>query len=116
MSLWRSKMPFTELEQSQIVSQSEISDLIAADAFPQAIAQMAQSFVNVHGMSPRTAGLFATQQRWLLCHAILAYHFRKGQFGQSALNRSIQVASSVEPESIRDRRSAQRKARSSPPR
>ena len=89
VSLWRSKMALCELEQSQIAPLREISDLIAADAFPQAIAQMAQSFIITHGMSPRTAGLFATQQRWLLCHAILAYHFRKDQNGQSVLKRSI---------------------------
>lgn len=82
-------MPLSQLEQSQIASQRDIGNLIAASAFPQAIVQMAQSFVNVHGMSPRTAGLFATQQRWLLCHAILAFHFREGRHGQGVLNRSV---------------------------
>ncbi|MDH7794010.1 MULTISPECIES: hypothetical protein [unclassified Beijerinckia] len=64
-----------------------VSPGIGAGAFRQATLFLAQSFIAIHQASPRIAALFATQQRWLLCHAGLAYHFRAVQAGQPGLTR-----------------------------
>lgn len=56
-------------------------------AFPRVILLLARNFIAAYQASPRTAALFATQQRWLLCHAALASHFRALQNGRSGLTR-----------------------------
>lgn len=51
-------------------------ELIEAKEFSSAVFLLAQSFVAVYESLPRAAVLFATQQRWLLCHAALSDYFR----------------------------------------
>lgn len=48
---------------------------------------LARSFVATHEAAPRMAALFATQQRWLLSHATLAFHFQLALWGQPKLTR-----------------------------
>jgi hypothetical protein len=48
---------------------------------------LAQSFVSTHEAAPRAAALFATQQRWLLCHAALSHYFRTLRDGTPDLTR-----------------------------
>lgn len=55
---------------------SKLDGLFEPEVFSRAVLLLARSFVAVHEASPRTAALFATQQRWLLCHAALGDYFR----------------------------------------
>ena len=61
--------------------------LIAGARFADAVAMMSADFVAIHEVAPRAAALFATQQRWLLCHAALAEHFRGVADDQPRLTR-----------------------------
>lgn len=61
--------------------------LTEAEAFPQAALHLARSFIEVHQTAPRVAALFATQQRWLLCHAALGCHYRAVHAGEPGLTR-----------------------------
>ncbi|AYG69131.1 MULTISPECIES: hypothetical protein [unclassified Rhizobium] len=61
--------------------------LIDAEMFPRAILLLARSFVAVYEASPRTAALFATQQRWLLCHAALGDYFRSVRTARRGVSR-----------------------------
>lgn len=70
------------------ISEGEMEKLIGREAFRDAILFLARSFIAVHEASPRVAALFATQQRWLLCHAGLDHYFRALQTGQPGLTRS----------------------------
>lgn len=60
-----------------------IDRLMAAPTFADAVGFLAQGFVTAHASAPRAAALFATQQRWLLCLAALARHFRAAGAGVS---------------------------------
>lgn len=60
-----------------------IDRLMAAATFADAIGFLAQSFVAGYESAPRASALFATQQRWLLCLAALAQHFRATGAGVS---------------------------------
>ena len=66
----------TALAQLEPPQDEPVRRLLATPGFSAAIRQLAQSFVTIHEAAPRTAALFATQQRWLLCHAALALYFR----------------------------------------
>ena len=55
--------------------------------FARAVLLLARNFVAVHEVSPRTAALFATQQRWLLCHAALGDYFRTFRKSGAGLTR-----------------------------
>lgn len=61
--------------------------LIARDGFAAAVAMMSAEFVAIHEVAPRAAALFATQQRWLLCHAALSEHFLGVANGWPCLTR-----------------------------
>ncbi|SCB13751.1 hypothetical protein [Rhizobium multihospitium] len=65
----------------------EADALFEPVAFSQAVSRLARSFVAVHEASPRTAALFATQQRWLLCHAALGDYFRTIRESGAGLTR-----------------------------
>jgi len=52
------------------------SDLIARESFPSAVFFLASGMFEAHKLAPRSAALFATQQRWLLSHAAIAHFFR----------------------------------------
>ncbi|QRM46230.1 hypothetical protein [Rhizobium sp. BG4] len=58
--------------------------------FSEALQRLAQAFVATHQAEPRIAALFATEQRWLLCHAALGAHFRTGGIGRG-LTRPVLV-------------------------
>ncbi|MES5097815.1 hypothetical protein ABUK73_06260 [Agrobacterium sp. BA1120] len=58
------------------VSENDMNCLIETDAFRHAAQLLARNLVAIYSSAPRTAGLFASQQRWFLCHAALAHHFR----------------------------------------
>ena len=58
--------------------------------FSGALQRLAQAFVATHQAEPRIAALFATEQRWLLCHAALGAHFRTGGIGRG-LTRPVLV-------------------------
>jgi hypothetical protein len=64
-----------------------VDDLLAAQAFHPAMQFLARSFIATHEAAPRMAALFATQQRWLLSHATLGFHFQLARWGQPALTR-----------------------------
>ncbi len=53
-----------------------IDGLMATAAFGEAVGLLARGFVAAYTAAPRPSALFATQQRWLLCLAVLAHHFR----------------------------------------
>ncbi|SCB40758.1 hypothetical protein [Rhizobium hainanense] len=53
-----------------------VGDTVANKAFPEAVFFLASGMFEAHKTSPRTAALFATQQRWLLSHAALAHFFQ----------------------------------------
>ncbi len=61
--------------------------LLRMKSFPHALRLLAGSFIKVHEASPRAAALFATRQRWLLCHAALALHFPAAHSGEPGLTR-----------------------------
>ncbi len=61
--------------------------LVAEWAFPLALRFIARGFLAAHEAAPRTAALFATQQRWLLCHAGLAQYFLAARRGGTGLTR-----------------------------
>lgn len=65
----------------------EKSGLIETAAFSQAVSLLARSFIAIHEASPRTAALFATQQRWLLCHAALGHYFRGLRAARAGVTR-----------------------------
>ncbi len=65
----------------------EADGLFEPVVFSQAVLLLARSFVAVHEASPRTAALFATQQRWLLCHAALGNYFRTIRESGAGLTR-----------------------------
>ncbi len=54
----------------------DVGNLIAQQSFPRAVFFLASGMFEAHKTSPRTAALFATQQRWLLSHAAMAHFFR----------------------------------------
>lgn len=64
-----------------------VDNLLAAQAFHPAMQMLARSFVATHEAAPRMAALFANQQRWLLSHATLAFHFQLALWGQPKLTR-----------------------------
>lgn len=66
---------------------SNADRLMGMEAFPRAVLLLARNFIAAHKASPRTAALFATQQRWLLCHAALASHFRAVRTGRPGLTK-----------------------------
>lgn len=66
---------------------SNAERLLNLPAFPNAVVLLARNFIAAHEASPRTAALFATQQRWLLCHAALAFHFQAAQDGRMGVTR-----------------------------
>ncbi len=78
---------------------NEEAALVATVRFPQAVLFLARSFISLNETAPRVGGLFATQQRWLLCHAVLGHYFRgirnggavltRRDFGQLALRHGI---------------------------
>lgn len=77
----------TALAQLEPPQDEPVRRLLDAPGFSAAIRQLAQSFVTIHEVAPRTAALFATQQRWLLCHAALALHFRREDPARPGLTR-----------------------------
>lgn len=64
-----------------------IAELINAEKFPAAVKHLAQSFISTHETSSRISMLFATQQRWLLCHLALGNYYRDTQAGASGTTR-----------------------------
>ena len=69
---------------SPCVSPEEVA---AQPAFPQAIFLLASGLFEGHKTSPHSASLFATQQRWLLCHASLAHFFQPFDGVEPGLSR-----------------------------
>jgi len=63
-------------EETNDLQHRGISGIIAEKSFPYAVFFLASGMFEAHKTSPRTAALFATQQRWLLSHAALAHFFR----------------------------------------
>lgn len=72
---------------SAAIAAGNADRLIASEGFAAAVAMMSAEFVAIHGIAPRAAALFATQQRWLLCQAALAEHFRGVADGRPCLTR-----------------------------
>ncbi|CAM5350043.1 hypothetical protein MAUB1S_06047 [Mycolicibacterium aubagnense] len=72
---------------SAAIATGNADRLIASEGFAAAVAMMSAEFVAIHEIAPRAAALFATQQRWLLCQAALAEHFRGVADGQPCLSR-----------------------------
>lgn len=58
------------------VPHRKLSGMIAQQSFSSAVFFLASGMFEAHKTSPRTAALFATQQRWLLSHAAVAHFFR----------------------------------------
>ncbi|MBN8950515.1 hypothetical protein [Rhizobium sp. WW_1] len=67
----------------------DVDCLISMEAFPDALQQLARSFIAVHEASPILAALLATQQRWLLYQAALAHHFWSVHTGEPELTRLV---------------------------
>lgn len=67
----------------------DVGFLLGTEAFPHAMRQLARDLITLHDSSPRTAELFATQQRWLLSHATAAYHFVAANAGEPGLTRRV---------------------------
>ena len=59
----------------------DVDGLMAKPAFAETVGLLARGFVAMHAAAPRPSALFATQQRWLLCQAALARHFRMAGAG-----------------------------------
>ena len=77
------------LARQRIAAQSiRVDGLMATDGFRRAVGLLAEGFIAVHVADPRPAALFATQQRWLLCQAALAQHFRASTGGGPGVTRS----------------------------
>ena len=76
--------------------ENAVQNIVAQPNYPQAIIRLAQSFVATHDTSPRSAALFATQQRWLLSHAALAEHYRSVADGAGGLTRKSLVRIALE--------------------
>lgn len=68
---------------------SGIDRLMAAEAFGDAVRLLAQSFIASHVAAPRPSALFASQQRWLLSQAALAWHFRTAKAGGPGVSRRV---------------------------
>lgn len=64
-----------------------VEGLARSGALPRVAQYLARSFVGIHELRPRPAALFATQQRWLLCHAALAHYFRAAREGRPSISR-----------------------------
>ncbi|MDP9588549.1 UNVERIFIED_ORG: hypothetical protein J2W19_001095 [Shinella zoogloeoides] len=69
------------------VMSDEEAALVTAHRFPQAVLFLARRFISIHETAPRVGGLFATQQRWLMCHAALGHYFRGIRAGGPGLTR-----------------------------
>lgn len=67
--------------------EDQLARLMRASAFPHVLRMLAEGFVTLYEASPRVSSLFASQQRWLLCHAALAHHFRAMFDGTTGLTR-----------------------------
>ena len=65
-----------------------VEQLLASPRFRVAISHLAENFVAQYLSAPRIAAPFATQQRWLLCQAVLARHFRPSADGKGGLTRA----------------------------
>ena len=50
----------------------------------EVLRQQASALLAIQAIDPRTAGIFATQQRWLLAHLALSIHFEGGREGVAA--------------------------------
>lgn len=59
--------------------------LMRHPCFGEAARGLANGFTAIHKLEPRTAALFATQQRWLMSHAALASYFRAVECGQAGV-------------------------------
>lgn len=67
--------------------EDQLDRLMQAPAFPHVLQLLARGFGTLYGNAPRISSLFASQQRWLLCHAGLALHFRASLEGTPGLTR-----------------------------
>lgn len=68
--------PSLEGDGANSLHHGDVSDMVARDSFPSVVSFLASGMFEAHKTSPRTAALFATQQRWLLSHAALAHFFQ----------------------------------------
>lgn len=67
--------------------EDQLGRLMRAPAFPHIVQLLARGFDTLYKQAPRVSSLFASQQRWLLCHAGLALHFRASLEGTPGLTR-----------------------------
>ncbi|MCR6500155.1 hypothetical protein MUO32_13990 [Shinella sp. CPCC 101442] len=67
--------------------EDQLGRLMQAPAFPHVVQLLARGFDTLYKHAPRVSSLFASQQRWLLCHAGLALHFRASLEGTPGLTR-----------------------------
>lgn len=67
--------------------EEQIDRLVEAPAFPGVLQFLSHGFGVLYENAPRVSSLFASQQRWLLCHAGLALHFRSSLDGTTGLTR-----------------------------
>jgi hypothetical protein len=67
--------------------QDQLDRLVEAPAFPHVLQFLARGFGLLYENAPRISSLFASQQRWLLCHVGLALHFRSSLEGTPGLTR-----------------------------
>jgi hypothetical protein len=84
---FRVHRPAGGMRASRALPTDRADGLFEPVAFSRAVLLLARSFVAVHEASPRTAALFATQQRWLLCHAALGDYFRTIRESGTGLTR-----------------------------
>lgn len=75
-----------------------VENIMRHPSFGDAARALASGFTAIHELEPRTAAVFATQQRWLMSHAALGQYFRALQGGRTGLVLSDIVKLTVKHE------------------
>jgi hypothetical protein len=70
------------------------------------IRQQASTLLSLHSVNPRISSVFATQQRWLMAHAALAYHFRSAALGAAGGLKATQFIEAIASHGVASRNTA----------
>jgi hypothetical protein len=70
------------------------------------IRQQASTLLSLHSVNPRIASVFATQQRWLMAHAALAFYFRSAALDAASGLKATQFIEAIASHGVASRNTA----------
>lgn len=87
-----------------VLSQADIQN---HPAVAPVLRERARQLLALHVENPRSAGIFATHQRWLLAHLCLAAQFENAQAGRRPGMHAAQVADAAQEAGVSSRNTAE---------